>query len=132
MSSHAYATTTCTYVTASSKASCQGVLGFSQLSLGHLQLVQLFSVLCELLLSSWSCVRQLQVKLVASGLQQPEQLHEDTLCHMQPWYIASTKKRPHTLHRSSTFFACIHSKILKLFIKTPALHSGVKKKVGYL
>ncbi|KAL5502712.1 hypothetical protein EMCRGX_G009527 [Ephydatia muelleri] len=31
----------------SSKAAKLGVLGFSQLSPGHLQLVQLFSVLCE-------------------------------------------------------------------------------------
>ena len=39
--------------------------------------------------------------------------------------LTSTKKRPHTLHRSSTFFACIS--ILKYCHKNSRLILGLKK-----
>ena len=123
-----YATTT--YMTASSKAAKESWASAS-LALATCSLCSSSTYFVnedELLLSSWYVYASCKSNWwQVAGLQQPEQLHEDTLCHMQPWYIASTKKRPHTLHRSSTLFACIHSKILKLFIKTPALFWGYKK-----
>ena len=47
-------------------------------------------------------------------------------------HLFATKKRPHTLHRSSTFFACIS--ILKYCDYSYKLlpYSGVKKIVGHL
>ena len=114
--SSSYATTT--YMTASSKAVKESWASAS-LALATCSLYSSSTYFVnedELLLSSWY--------VYASCKSNWWQVASSSLCHMQPWYIASTKKRPHTLHRSSTFFACIHSKILKLFIKTPALFWG--------
>eukprot|EP00731_Ephydatia_muelleri_P017869 Em0010g967a len=80
-----YATTT--YMTASSKAAKESWASAS-LALATCSLCSSSTYFVnedELLLSSWYVYASCKSNWwQVAGLQQPEQLHEDTLCHMQP------------------------------------------------